>query len=334
MAPDFVHEDIRRFGSGIKLRATPLARLFKNSRLLGMACRALGAPFLPKAQIYYAPSPFLPDVIGPALRAAIFGRRFVSVIHHVIDVDSRKRARSASRIPVLAEALSIWLIRKFASHVFAGSLDAFEQLRKRRFDMSKISMTSNAVAQSIALVTPLEERAPLVVYLGNLSKRKGAIDLLDVWPKVIERVSSARMIMIGQVYNHDEAEVRRSLHAAGDTVEVLSDLSDLAVAQTLNAAQIYVNPSYEEGWGIAVAEAMAAGCAAITYDLEAFDVVFGNSRVVVETGNRDGLGTAIVHLLSDREERFEMVRRGQRRVKDLSWGAVAAAESKYFNAFK
>ena len=40
----------------------------------------------------------------------------------------------------------------------------------------------------------------------------------------------------------------------------------------MKSSKLFIFPSYEEGWGISITEAMACGLAVVCYDLKAYDV--------------------------------------------------------------
>ena len=96
-----------------------------------------------------------------------------------------------------------------------------------------------------------------------------------------------------------------------------------------NSCSIFLQASKNEGWGLPAAEAMACGCALVTYDT-------GGSRDyaedletarVVEPG-ADSLAAAIVGLDSDRELRLALAQRGRERVGRFTWGrSIAALEA-------
>jgi glycosyltransferase involved in cell wall biosynthesis len=89
---------------------------------------------------------------------------------------------------------------------------------------------------------------------------------------------------------------------------------------------VLVAPSYEEGWGIAVAEALASGLPAIAYRLSNLDEVFGDAYIGVAVGDRDGLATELVRLLTDDRAAAEFGAQGRAAVARYDLDRVAEEE--------
>ena len=69
--------------------------------------------------------------------------------------------------------------------------------------------------------------------------------------------------------------------------------------QLLAKAKLYLQPSHFEGFGLATAEAMAAGCCAITCDVGEVRNVIGDCAHYVKPGQPAELASAIEVLLAD-----------------------------------
>jgi glycosyltransferase involved in cell wall biosynthesis len=97
-----------------------------------------------------------------------------------------------------------------------------------------------------------------------------------------------------------------------------------------NSASIFLQASREEGWGLPASEAMACGCALVTYDTggsREYAIDGETARVVVEPGAAS-LAAAIAELAGDDGLRLGLSRRGTERVAGYSWDrAVDAFEA-------
>lgn len=72
-------------------------------------------------------------------------------------------------------------------------------------------------------------------------------------------------------------------------------VSDDKKYQMLAEAEYFVFPSYEEGWGIALAEAMYAKCKCITYELEHYRSIFSDYPKYVEVGSVVSVADSLVN---------------------------------------
>jgi phosphatidylinositol alpha-mannosyltransferase len=109
-------------------------------------------------------------------------------------------------------------------------------------------------------------------------------------------------------------------------VEVLGRVSDEEKRSELAAATVLAAPNLGgESFGIILIEAMAAGCAVVASDLDAFRAVAGGAGVMVEVGDAAALAAGVGRLLADPAAAQEAARAGQRAVEQYDWSSVTDA---------
>lgn len=93
-----------------------------------------------------------------------------------------------------------------------------------------------------------------------------------------------------------------------------------------NASSIYLCPSWTEGWGLPVLEAMACGCAIVTSDNGGTRdfVVNGENGLVVAPQAPDALGHALMSLLADAGQRMSFAARSVELAKQFTLQASVA----------
>ncbi|MBI2677544.1 MAG: glycosyltransferase family 4 protein [Candidatus Koribacter versatilis] len=106
-----------------------------------------------------------------------------------------------------------------------------------------------------------------------------------------------------------------------DRVQFLGHRTD--VPELLQATDIYVHCSHSDGFGIAVAEAMAAGCAVVSTRNEGLEDVVGDAGFLVPPGDFHSLAGALRRLLASSEERQRLGALAQRQVQQFSIEATA-----------
>lgn len=144
---------------------------------------------------------------------------------------------------------------------------------------------------------------PKILYLSRLDPKKNLEGLLHAFVEVSKRVSDARLVIAG---SGDVAYVA-SLVRLCDELKISSSVawvgfvSGAAKADLMKQAALYVLPSFSENFGIAVAEALAAGlpCVVSTGVALATDIVeYSAGRAVAPVP--EALAAAIIELIQDR----------------------------------
>jgi glycosyltransferase involved in cell wall biosynthesis len=112
-------------------------------------------------------------------------------------------------------------------------------------------------------------------------------------------------------------ELREQARPLGEQVRFLGRRDD--VPQLLGGATIAVVPSlWEEAFGLAVAEGMAAGVPVVASRIGGIpeQVEDGQSGLLVPPGDADALAGALLRLLSDPEERTRLAAQGRERARN------------------
>lgn len=90
-----------------------------------------------------------------------------------------------------------------------------------------------------------------------------------------------------------------------------------------SGAEVYVSPSYLEGFGLTVLEAMNFGTPVIISDRGALPEVGGGAVLVVSPEDYEQIADAINTVVSNAKVKEELIRLGFSRVKDFSWERTA-----------
>jgi glycosyltransferase involved in cell wall biosynthesis len=139
----------------------------------------------------------------------------------------------------------------------------------------------------------LNSDAVKVGFVGAFELRKGIIDFAEAWQRVAAAVPNAHAIIAG--HGGKEAEFRNAL-ANAPRVHWLGFRDD--IANVLKSLDVFVLPSHFEGFGLVLAEAMAAGAAPVAYNTSNMPELIrnGETGVLVEPRNVSALANAIVSL--------------------------------------
>ncbi len=118
----------------------------------------------------------------------------------------------------------------------------------------------------------------------------------------------------------------------GGRVVVLDYVSDEALIDLYGAADLYVDISYYEGFGLQVCEAMACGTPVIASDIPAFAEVLGGAARLVPVEDAGALAAAMTEILENQEEWGERSRLSCERAGQFSWQRAAEQTLAIYNA--
>jgi glycosyltransferase involved in cell wall biosynthesis len=168
-------------------------------------------------------------------------------------------------------------------------------------------------------------RPPYCLYVGAADARKN-------WTTMFEALRVARESMdIELLWAGDLSKpILTTIHArARDlgierSVRFLRYVDDATLVELYRGAAAHLFLSRLEGFGLSVAEAMAAGCPPIVARHSGCDELVGDAGIVVDADDARGAADALLRLVRRPEERAELARRGRERGLSMSRAAMAS----------
>jgi glycosyltransferase involved in cell wall biosynthesis len=100
-------------------------------------------------------------------------------------------------------------------------------------------------------------------------------------------------------------------------------LSDVELAAVKSMATIYCQPSYYEGFGLPVLEAMEAGIPVLAAKTQALVEIAENAAIFADPKSSDAFAEEISELINDKKLRKQLVKKGRSHVKKFSWEKAA-----------
>jgi glycosyltransferase involved in cell wall biosynthesis len=127
---------------------------------------------------------------------------------------------------------------------------------------------------SEGVATPPELGPPYFVACGTIEPRKNHLLLLHVWRELVRREGPAapKLVLIGARgwENENVVDLLERCRTIGDHVIEASGVSTPSLKALLDGARALLMPSFAEGYGLPIGEALAAGTPVIASDIPAF----------------------------------------------------------------
>jgi glycosyltransferase involved in cell wall biosynthesis len=164
------------------------------------------------------------------------------------------------------------------SQVTLDDLSQFAKQRKLAMPPAVVGWLAPGMAYRQAGARPII--APYFVILSTIEPRKNHLLILQVWRRLIDLHGDAapRLLVVGQRGWECENVVdllERCSTLAGYVTE-LSDCTDDELVNYLHHAQALLFPSFAEGYGMPLVEALALGVPVLASDLPVFREIAGD----------------------------------------------------------
>jgi glycosyltransferase involved in cell wall biosynthesis len=232
-----------------------------------------------------------------------------------------------NKIALLNERVSLMICRK-ADLIFAINNDIKEALIEKGFKAEKIIVTTNAVDYEQINSVKNEMKTFDGCFCGSLIIRKGVYELIELWEKVLKRLPTAKLIIIGhgQEYPNLVEEVKNK--DLDKNITFTGYLSGSDKFASIKSAKIFISTSHVESWGIAVSEATACGLPVVCYDIPSFRNS-GRNLVKVKLGDTDKMATVILNMLKDEQTLDYLTTKSTSEATNLpTWDGISIEELK------
>lgn len=165
---------------------------------------------------------------------------------------------------------------------------------------------------------------PYVLFVGEGDQRKGVATMMAA-VALVRRELDIELVWVGQLPPEHLARFQKQARAAGleGSVRFPGFVADEDLGALYRGAIAHVFLSVLEGFGLPVAEAMAAGCPVVVVRGSGCDEIAGDAGCVVPPGDAAAAARAILALARDPEDRACRVRKGSARIEVYDRKAMA-----------
>jgi glycosyltransferase involved in cell wall biosynthesis len=154
---------------------------------------------------------------------------------------------------------------------------------------------------------------PWLLFVGQLTPRKGYDLALRALPAIVARHPTASLLMVSGINAADRAKAEQLAGEQGVArhVHFLGRVEDAALVNLFRACDVYLTPTRYEGFGLTLLEAMACGAPCVASDVPSVNEIVreGDNGLLARREDPDALAAAALRLLADPALR-ERVREG------------------------
>ena len=178
----------------------------------------------------------------------------------------------------------------------------------------------------VARTIPKIPKEKIVLCAGAIQRRKNQAGLVRAFRAM---PTDWRLVLAGSE-GFESRETRSEIDASScrDRIELTGYIPDSELAEWYAKAMIFAFPSFDEGFGMPVLEAMAAGVPVITGNRSALPEVAGTAAIQIDPSDDAALAGALNTLATDEHLRNDLILRGLSHAKAFTWeravGATAA----------
>jgi glycosyltransferase involved in cell wall biosynthesis len=160
-------------------------------------------------------------------------------------------------------------------------------------------------------------REKVILHVGAIQRRKNVARLVEAFEKVD---SDWQLVLAGSAgYGAEQILARIEASPCRDRIQVLGYVPAVELDAWYRHAAIFAFPSLDEGFGLPVLEAMAAGTPVLASNRSALPEVAGDAAWLIDPENTGELENALLELARDENRRADLAGKGTARAAQFTW---------------
>ena len=227
---------------------------------------------------------------------------------------TRRAVKCATRIIVPSEATKKDIIKYYGVEP--------RKIRVIYHGQSKVKSQKSKV-KSISQNSKFKN-TKYILFVGAIQPRKniqGLIKAFEIFNTKYKILNTKYKLVIagpkGWLYKDIFEKARKSKYAKD--IIFTGQISREELSEIYRNAEVFVLPSFYEGFGLTILEAMAEGIPVIASNVSSIPEVVGDAGVLVNPYKVDEIAEAIYKIITDNDLRNKLIQKGFKQVQKFSW---------------
>jgi len=268
------------------------------------------------------------------------GTRWIAWIHHKeLHPSQRPGNRAFNEMTWRMQEWSFLRIARHADQARVLDSDAGDHVEQRLKELgmppARIYKMLNGIDVGPIAAVPDTDKTFDAVMIG-VRPNKGSLDIVPVWKLVQQLRPGTTLCLIGGMAGEENLARHIQKEGLEKVIKICKPAAGWlpfdAYVTKIKQARVLFAPSHEEGWGIAVCEAMACGLPVIAYDLPVYRRVYGDALLTVPEGDYRAFAEALCRVLQDPAQHAVWAERGRRCAAQYDWDAVSQMDWSFLNS--
>lgn len=165
-----------------------------------------------------------------------------------------------------------------------------------------------------------------ILYIGGFSPRKNIIGLIESFYCLKKSTKNNLKLVIAGTHGTSYEIYKQRVNFLNIQEDVLFPgfISLNHMPYLYNACELFVYPSFYEGFGLPPLEAMACGIPVITSNLTSIPEIVQDSCLLINPYDIEALSTAMAEILENTKLKESLILKGLTRSKEFTWKKTAA----------
>jgi len=162
-------------------------------------------------------------------------------------------------------------------------------------------------------------RNSFILYVGNFMPHKNVATLIQSYSKLPGSIKDSHQLVLCGYLNQYYLSLKRLVASKGLEKQVVftNNVSDADLIKLYNLADLFVFPSFYEGFGLPPLEAMACGTPVISSNASSLPEVLGDAAILCNPNHPDEIRDNMIRILGSESLKNDLIKRGFQQVEEF-----------------
>lgn len=171
---------------------------------------------------------------------------------------------------------------------------------------------------------------PYILYVGLRVEFKNFKKFVYAFSIAKSNYPTLKLVCTGSPFTKDENIFFTDLKILNDVINISA--SEKIMANLYSSAEFFVYPSFHEGFGMPILEAMSYGCPTIISNTSCFPEIAGKASFYFDPYNEDSMISSMLELLGDESKRTSKIKIGYVLCEEFTWEKSAEGHRNVYNS--
>lgn len=238
--------------------------------------------------------------------------KWLTRIYHVLlPPSNRQGSYLTNTIAFRLQRLSFWMMKRQSTTIFALNNKLRGEVEELGFPSEKLAVLGAGIDfNAINRFKTTKRYHYDVAVLARVAPVKGVFDAVKIWKKVHESLPDVQLAWIGGSGANYKKKLEDLLIENGlqDSFHPLGFVEKEEAYNILRSAKLFLCTDHENGWGLAVCEAMASGLPVVSYNIDIFGSVYEKGFKSVKLFDTESFADEIINLLGNTQTRNRLAK--------------------------
>ncbi len=238
--------------------------------------------------------------------------------------------RNSKKIFVPSNYVKDEILKKFS--VYRGKIVVTYEGVDEEITNYKLQITNTKINKILSYFNISQ---PYIFYVGNAHPHKNVEGLIKVFLRIknkesrIKNHGNLKLVLSGNDHYFWQRIKKEYQHK---DIIYTGYVTDEQLVALYIGARVFVMPSFEEGFGIPLLEAMALSTPVVSSDASSLKEIGGGGAIYFNPNNLVEMEEKIQEVLNNEKLRKELIEKGKERVKEFSWEKLSKETLEIYNS--